>query len=192
MKKGALFLLTIVIIFTAVSLLITSPVAAACGGPAGPGVDWSGCDKSGVNISGLDLSGAILVGTNLANANLMTSNLTGADLTNAIVTNMQVFQTNFTDATLFGATGTPQYYAWATYDHTICPSGILSNYTPNNMCYALVTAATLHASSPRNLNTPIAAVAPLFLPSALYGLSGATENGNALKRNAPVSELKPT
>jgi hypothetical protein len=148
MKKRTLFLLTIVIVFTALSLLIISPVAAACGDPAGPGVDWSGCDKSGVNVSGLDLS--------------------GANLTNAIVTNMQVFQTNFTDATLFGATGTPQYYAWAIYDNTICPSGTLSNYTPNNMCYALATAVNLRsvAAQPEQGGLmPIAAIVPLFLLS---------------------------
>lgn len=95
--------------------------------------------------------------------------MTGADLTNATVTDMAVFQTNFTNATLLGAVGTPQYYGWATYDHTICPSGILSNYTPNNMCYDLTTAVTLHAvtaqSEPVSM-IPLVVIAALFLFSA--------------------------
>ncbi len=127
MKKRSLFLSTFVVLLAVLALLTASPVFAACGDPAGPGVDWSGCDKSGINVGSLDLSGAILVGTNLTGAYFGNANLTGAALTNAIVTNMNVFQTNFTNATLLGATGTPQSYGWATYDHTICPSGILSN-----------------------------------------------------------------
>ncbi len=168
MKKRSLFLSTFVVLLAVLSPLTISPVAAACSDLAGPGVDWSGCDKSGINVGSLDLSGAILVGTNLTDAYFGNANLTGADLTNAIVTNMNVFQTNFTNATLLGAIGTPQNYGWATYDHTICPSGILSNYTPNNMCYDLTTAVHLRsiAAQPEQGNLmPIAATAPLFLLS---------------------------
>lgn len=68
MKKSSLFLSTFVVLLAILSLLTTSPVAAACGDPAGPGVDWSGCDKSGINVGSLDLSSAILVGTNLTGA----------------------------------------------------------------------------------------------------------------------------
>ncbi len=168
MKKRCLFLSAFAVLFTILFQLTVYPVAAACSDPAGPGVDWSGCDKSGINVGSLDLSGAILVGTNLAGAYFGNANLTGADLTNAIVTNMNVFQTNFTNATLLGATGTPRNYGWATYDHTICPSGILSNYTPNNMCYDLTTAVHLRsvAAQPEHGSLmPIAAVVPLLLLS---------------------------
>lgn len=168
MKKHTLLTAVFAALFVALQLFTAPTVSAACGDPAGPGVDWSGCDKSGVSVAWLDMSGAILVGTNLTDANLDGANLTGADLTNAVVTNAQTFQTDFTDATLFGATGTPYSFAWANYNNTICPSGANSDTTPHNMCYAFPTAVSLRsvAAQPEQGGfMPIAVVASLLLLS---------------------------
>ncbi|MCP4362826.1 MAG: hypothetical protein GY796_32890 [Chloroflexi bacterium] len=68
MKKHPYLIAIFVALLIALQVFAIPSVSAACGDPAGPGVDWSGCDKSGVSVFGLDLSGAILVGANLTDA----------------------------------------------------------------------------------------------------------------------------
>lgn len=147
---------------TSTSTPTNTSIPVNCDAPAGPGIDWSGCDKSSLNLSALNLTNAILIGTNFSNANLSGANLTGATLAGANVSNTNIFQANLTNASLLYAIGIPQAYGWATYNNTICPSGINSDLLPLSMCSFSELTAT-HTSTPTSEPSPSST--PTIIPT---------------------------
>ena len=97
---------------------------AACGDPAGPGVDWNNCDKSEVNLSGKEMSGANLFSVNLTWANLSGARLRGADLGSTTLMEANLSGADLTYATLTAADLTRVNLSGATWvDGRVCDQG---------------------------------------------------------------------
>ncbi len=135
----------VAIALLALMIMVVPMANAACGDPAGIGVNWSGCDKTGVDLTGIDMTGA---------------NLNGAILVNAILDGTNFTNANLNGVDLTGAQGTP-ITTGANFNNVTCPDGTDANST-EPFCDWAPTAVTLTGIGAATINN--------LWPWALAGL----------------------